>query len=34
MDWDTMMMYYDYCDECAYKGIEPKGFWGWYYEGE
>ena len=33
MDWDTMIMYYDYYDECVYEGIEPKNFWDWYYEG-
>lgn len=26
MDWDTMIMYYDYYDECVYEGIEPKNF--------
>lgn len=34
MDWDTIIKYYNYCDECAHEGVEPKGFWGWYYEGE
>lgn len=33
MDWDTMIIYYDYYDECVYEGIEPKNFWDWYYEG-
>lgn len=34
MDRDTMIMYYDYYNECVYEGIEPKNFWDWYYEGE
>ena len=34
MDWDTMIMYYDYYDECVYEGIEPKNFWDWCYEGD
>ena len=34
MDQDTMIMYYDYYDECVYEGIKQKNFWDWYYEGE
>lgn len=34
MDWDTMIMYYEYYDECIFEGEEPKNFWDWYYEGE
>ena len=34
MDYETMALYYDYCETCCYEGIEPKGFWEWYYEGE
>ena len=34
IDWNTMIMYYDYYDECVYEGIEPKNFWDWYYEEE
>lgn len=34
MDWDTMIMYYNYYDECLFEGKEPKNFWDWYYEGE
>lgn len=34
MDYETMALYYDYCEACYYEGIEPKNFWDWYYEGE
>ena len=34
MDYETMALYYDYCEACCYEGIEPKSFWDWYYEGE
>ena len=35
MDWDTIMMYDEYCNDCHYEGKEPKDFWDWYYdEGE
>lgn len=34
MDYETMTLYYDYCEACYYEGNEPRSFCGWYYEGE
>lgn len=34
MNYETMLAYDEYCQECDYEGVIPKDFWKWYYEGE
>lgn len=34
MNYETLLMYDEYCKECNYEGLTPQDFWNWYYKVE